>query len=65
MPKEITTAGITNNKDVTDTANVITKHTIDNITYTIKARSSETAKLTLQQKLEATIARDIVKISAN
>lgn len=41
----------------------ITKHTIDNITYTIKSRSSENAKQTLKDKLEAVISREIAKIT--
>ena|GEM_PF-1935228 len=42
---------------------VITKRTIDNITYTIKSRSSEDATQTLKDKLEACIARDIAKLT--
>jgi len=42
---------------------IITKRTIDNITYTIKSRSSENATQTLKNKLEACIARDIAKIT--
>ena len=41
-----------------------TQRTIDNITYTIIASSSPTATQTLQQKLEAMIARDISKLAA-
>lgn len=41
---------------------VITEHTIDNITYTIKSRSSEKATQTLREKLDAVIARDIAKM---
>ena len=40
----------------------ITSRTIDNITYTIKSRSGESATQTLKDKLEACIARDIGKL---
>jgi len=40
-----------------------TSRTIDNITYTIKSRSSEIATKTLKDKLEACIARDIGKLT--
>jgi len=41
----------------------ISCRTIDNITYTIKSSSSESATQTLKNKLEACIARDIAKIT--
>ena len=43
---------------------VTTNCTIDKITYTIIASTSPTATQTLQQKLEAMIARDISKLAA-
>ena len=41
----------------------ITNRTIDNITYTIKSRTSESATQTLKEKLEACIVRDIGKLT--
>ena len=43
---------------------ITTQRTIDKITYTIIASTSPTATQTLQQKLEAMIARDISKLAA-
>jgi len=40
---------------------VVTKQTIDNITYTIRSRSCETATQSLHNKLDASIARDIAR----
>jgi hypothetical protein len=40
-----------------------TKRTIDNITYTIKSRLSDSATQTLKDKLEASISRDIAKLT--
>jgi hypothetical protein len=45
------------------TSEAITKRTIDNITYTIKARPSEGATKSLGDILDARIARDIAKIT--
>jgi hypothetical protein len=43
------------------TPEVITIHTIDNITYTIKSRLSANATQSLRDKLKAGISRDIAK----
>lgn len=54
----------TNNKNIKNiTSETITKHTIDNITYTTISYSSKDAKDTLKNKLEASIAREIGKIT--
>ena len=45
------------------TSEIVTKRTIDNITYTIRARSSDTAIQTLKEKIDASIARDIARIT--
>jgi hypothetical protein len=45
------------------TKEIVTNHTIDNITYTIHSRSSETATMTLKQILDAGIAREIARIT--
>jgi len=42
---------------------IITKLTIDNITYTIRSRSSENATMSLKQILDAGIAREIARIT--
>jgi hypothetical protein len=49
-------------ENTTDDA-VVTRHTVDNITYTVISRSSEKAAQTLQAKLEAIIGNDIAKMS--
>jgi len=64
VTKERKTHSSVNSKYIEEFASeIITKHTIDNITYTIKSRSSENATQTLKDKLEACIARDIAKIT--
>jgi hypothetical protein len=51
-----------NTKDIKSNVH-ITKRTIDNITYTIKSRSIDSATQTLKDKLEAIISRDIAKLT--
>jgi len=54
---------VTNEKINNAPIEVTIKHTIDDITYTVKSRSSRDATQTLKDKLEAIIGREIAKMT--